>query len=606
MTMKPTLPVYPVPTSARREWVVVGILTLVAAVLRFWAFGRLGLTHFDEGVYALAGLWSLSPKGLASLDPQVIAYAPPGFPILVGVAYTLLGVADSTALLVAEVCGVLTVPVAAWVGRRTFGPGAGAAASAFAAIALAHVAFSRKALTDVPFLLAWLAAVGIGGWFLERPRFGRAVAFGLAVGLAQNLKYHGWLAGAVVAAAAVAGLAVSAEERRPGSVLRTFGLGLFAALVAGGCDWPWFSFVESHGGYASLLRHQQSYMGGTSTWWPYWETQLAQVVALSGGVYWGLLTWATAWLSAAFAANGLGLVAVKSRWELARLRLGLLAGGVAMAAVPDLGWWVGLAWSAWLFTDQRPAPRVLAIWWVALSALTPFYHPYARLWLPLHAAGWLLLAGAVARLGPFSETVLSSPELSKVTRPRVLAQSAAAVACLLFSRAHWVETPPSPLPVRSLFKPTDDLRIAVFDLHNASPLPTDEPVRLRVLGRRSVAFYLALHGKIGFRLLPDEKALLEGPVAEGEWALVDEVQIAEGKPLASRQIGVNRLWAPAASWENRLDPVTLLDVNPLAPFEEPEQVKTVPLVLLAPRVGPVLLPGGPTRARGSGTLGPSR
>ena len=30
----------------------------------------------------------------------------------------------------------------------------------------------------------------------------------------------------------------------------------------------------------------------------------------------------------------------------------------------------------------------------SLSVLTPFYHPYARLWLPLEAFGWLLLGGA--------------------------------------------------------------------------------------------------------------------------------------------------------------------------------------------------------------------
>ena len=118
------------PSSLRREAVIVALMTLVGAVLRFWGPGRLGLNHFDEGIYALAGLWIQSPKGIAGISPEVVAYAPPLFPFLVGLSYTFLGVSDVSAILVSQVCGVLTIPAVAWVGRRTFGPGAGAAAAA--------------------------------------------------------------------------------------------------------------------------------------------------------------------------------------------------------------------------------------------------------------------------------------------------------------------------------------------------------------------------------------------------------------------------------------------------------------------------------------------
>ena len=57
----------------------------------------------------------------------MIPYAPPGFPILVGIAYLLLGVGDHAAIGVSQVAGVLTIPVVGWLGRRTFGPGAGGA-----------------------------------------------------------------------------------------------------------------------------------------------------------------------------------------------------------------------------------------------------------------------------------------------------------------------------------------------------------------------------------------------------------------------------------------------------------------------------------------------
>src|SRR5262245_55343317 len=179
--------------TTRREVLAVVAFTLVGAALRLWGFGRLGLSHFDEGVYALAGTWSLSPGGLSAIDPAVIPYAPPGFPILVGLAYLVLGLSDVSAILVSTVSGTATIPVAAWVGRRAFGPGAGAATAALVSTALAHIAFSRKALTDAPFLLAWLVAIGLGARLLERPVLRRAVAVGIAVGVAQYIKYNGWL-----------------------------------------------------------------------------------------------------------------------------------------------------------------------------------------------------------------------------------------------------------------------------------------------------------------------------------------------------------------------------------------------------------------------------
>src|SRR5262245_10202511 len=88
------------PVDARRESFVVLVLPVLGAIPRFLTFGREGLTHFDEGVYSLAGLWSVRPMGLAGLDPDVIAYAPPGLPLLIGFAYRAVGVSDASALFV--------------------------------------------------------------------------------------------------------------------------------------------------------------------------------------------------------------------------------------------------------------------------------------------------------------------------------------------------------------------------------------------------------------------------------------------------------------------------------------------------------------------------
>ena len=129
-----------------REILVVLALTVVGAVLRLWSPGRLGLVHFDEGIYALAGLWVFSPRGLQDFDPTAVAYAPPGFPILEGISYLGLGVGDFSAILVSIVAGTLTIPAAAWVARRTFGAGAGGAAAALRrTVGSAHCFFADGA-----------------------------------------------------------------------------------------------------------------------------------------------------------------------------------------------------------------------------------------------------------------------------------------------------------------------------------------------------------------------------------------------------------------------------------------------------------------------------
>ncbi|HMB04309.1 MAG TPA: glycosyltransferase family 39 protein [Isosphaeraceae bacterium] len=236
--MVPSLP------PARPRFLLVVILTILGGVLRFKSFGQLGLSHSDEGIYALAGAWAIAPGGLSALDPMVIPYAPPVFPILVGLSYGLFGISDGSAIVVSILCGVATIPVVAWLAWHTFGAGVDTTGAALAALALAHIALSRKALNDAPFLLAWLVAIGLGGRFLEGPRFGRALALGLAVGIAQNLKYNGWLAGSLVVLTALFGLAVRREGPTRGATLRTFGWGGCAALVAALLYRPWFEFVE--------------------------------------------------------------------------------------------------------------------------------------------------------------------------------------------------------------------------------------------------------------------------------------------------------------------------------------------------------------------------
>ena len=93
---------------------------------------------------------------------MIIPYAPPAFPFLVGVSYAILGVSDLSAIAVSILGGNPHDPRRG-VGRmadvRTAG---GSRRGGVRGPLGAHVAFSRMALTDVSFLLAWLVAIGIG------------------------------------------------------------------------------------------------------------------------------------------------------------------------------------------------------------------------------------------------------------------------------------------------------------------------------------------------------------------------------------------------------------------------------------------------------------
>ena len=561
--LKPTKPTIAIDPMVSREWMIVGVLTVIGALVRFQGFGHLGLTHFDEGIYAFSGLWAVTPNGL---DPQVVAYAPPGFPILVGLSYTIFGVADFSAILASIACGVLTIPTVAWVGRRTFGAGAGAATASFAALSLPHIAFSRKALTDSPFLLCWLFAFGIGGWFLEKPRLGRAVLLGLCVGLAENFKYNGWIAGVIVALAGIFGLFAAGSNRNRRYVVETFGFGLVAALVSVLCYYPWFAYVERHGGYASLLQHQRSYLGPSGTWLTYLRQQLAQMIALSGGIGWGLLTWTVAWLVVALIVFNKVVWLSMSRWNRARLRVVWLIGLTVTVAVPDLSWWAGLAWVGWLALDPRPTYRMLASLWLILSVMTPFYHPYARLWLPLHAAGWLLLAGVIVHLGPYSQTLLSRWETVRTLPRTLMARMAIASVVVILAVSHWGSQGPRALPLKRFFAPTDDLRDIAARINIHPDLVRNRELVLRVLAGRPLYFYLVLNGANPLRLLEDGSSVLDGPGTAGDLMVWDTLQPLGVSSDQANGINVFSQWQFNRPWSVRLDPVTLLDHAPESVF----------------------------------------
>jgi 4-amino-4-deoxy-L-arabinose transferase-like glycosyltransferase len=483
------------PPSLRREAAIVALMTVIGAILRFWGPGRLGLNHFDEGIYALAGLWIQSPRGIAGISPEVVAYAPPLFPILVGVSYMFLGISDVSAILVSQVCGVLTIPAVAWVGRRTFGPGAGAAAAALCAISGPHIAFSRMALTDSTFLLCWVLAFGFGGRFLERPGLLRAIPFGLMVGLAQNAKYNGYLAGGIVALAGLwAGMVPRGSDPGLKRLGRTIGFGAIAAALAGVVYLPWYRFVEVQpGGYSGLIEHHRGYLTGTSpsAWAEHWRLQMGQSFALSGeltqGLTWGIIAWPLAWIGGLWCAIAGENSAARSRRRQMRDRLGLFLGAAVLGIAPNAGWWIALAMLPWWLASRSVSTQLIACGWLVMAILTPMYHPYSRLWLPLQAFGWIALAGLVR--SPAERGEAASPGTSWSDRLRPIALALAIVAAVVSDAV--IE--PRARSLGSPIGPTDGQKIQVgllaARINTGSPA-NPNPGRLLLLVRPSTIFYL--------------------------------------------------------------------------------------------------------------------
>ncbi len=563
----------PRPDSERtREILVVVAFTLIGGVLRLWSPGRLGLGHFDEGIYALAGLWIASPHGLLGLDPTVIPYAPPGFPILVGLSYIGLGVADLSAILVSVAFGTLTIPAAAWLARRSFGRGAGAAAAAFAALSGSHIAFSRMALADASFLLFWLLAIGLGQRFLERPNPTRAVALGLAVGVAQLFKYNGWLSGVIVASTAALWFPIYPGPGRWRGAAATWGWGCAAVLVAAVVYWPWFHFVEAHGGYGALLAHHRSYLGGWSTWPVQLSLQLGQARALSGG---------PAWLGCGGLAAALGMSIVAGdhgieRRFLPRILVEMLCLGT-VCVVPHLAYWIPLVGiPAVIVYGGGMASKpvwVLGVCWVILSVLTPFYHPYARLWLPLEALGWFFLAGAFVVIRSRVEVAGRRGDRGVDLLPWL------AIPCLVGGGVMAVTGAwPWSQGSRGVLEPSDSLRRA------CRSLLADLPGRVRDLRayvRPPVTFYLGTTGRVALRPQPG----LEGFLEQGSpstWVVLDTAMTRQSGVTAKELDRYLARWVVVDEFPTSLNLPTLLDVDPSA-AGRPMRDRTADLRMLRPR-----------------------
>ncbi len=492
----------------RRAQLLVMIATLVGFCLRIWPIGRLGLNQFDEGIYWISAQWVYRPAGIWSLDPILIAYAPPGYSILIGLLASLTGLSEQTGILVSAIFGSLTIPIVARFGRQIFGLEAGVITAWCVCFAGPHIAFSRTGLTDATFLWVWSIGCLTCLIFLRTPNLGRGLVMGLLVGLTQQTKYYGWLLGAFVVLTWVAGPGWSRSERRPERWLKTGACGLVGAFVAALVVWPWFRFVENHGGYDALLRHQRSYLGGYSVWWSHLRSQAQQASELSGPTWLPFVNilailWSLAWL--------------RSTGERSIREIILRSIVIAIVVWPLLAApaTTGILFLLTLKRNSAAEIRFLAISWITLFLLSPFYHPYARLWLPLEQLHWVILGGLVIQLSHQLDGFRGHKLWPLHNHPGWFAgYSAIFISFLIFG-------PGAPLAGRNsfhhsgLFDPSDSLRLLTGPI--ADRLTPDVPY-LRTLVRPALSN--SLSGLI--RILPQRDLAQFRLVGNSNsWALVD-------------------------------------------------------------------------------------
>ena len=167
-------------------------ILVVAALLRFWGVTRLGLTIWDEGLYAMAGRLLVS-KPLEGLSELRTIAAAPLFSILVGMAQAILGPVDWAGIAVSAAAGTLTVYLVYLLGKRLYGPEPGLLSALFVAVSPYHVMYSRMGLTETTFVLFALLTVFFFTQAMDHGSLRAYVLGGTAAGLMLNTKYSGLL-----------------------------------------------------------------------------------------------------------------------------------------------------------------------------------------------------------------------------------------------------------------------------------------------------------------------------------------------------------------------------------------------------------------------------
>ena len=350
-------------------------------LLRAWHFSSLGLTQFDEGVYAISGFWSQVAPHAHALYPWQRYFAPPGYFGLIGIAYWLAGGASDVAAIVPNLLlGSATPVLVWWIGERWFGRSCGLFAALLAATSEFNIVFSRTALADTAFTFFFLLSLALIAIYLEGGRLRIGIAAGLSVGATWNFKYHGWMP------LAIAALALLLDSIRHRSVSR-LGTRFFQWILVSGvavvCFLPWLIYVNSlPGGYVAVERFHSQFVD--FHWTANFVRQAQMVLWFDGWL--SRLSPATCFLLAILVSKERN--AIRSQrviWGFVALLVsGISIGGVGTAAL------LAIPGSVIAWRSRTLLGMMVACTFAVLTLATPLYTPYARLLLPWIASSEFL------------------------------------------------------------------------------------------------------------------------------------------------------------------------------------------------------------------------
>ncbi|WP_145263404.1 glycosyltransferase family 39 protein [Planctomycetes bacterium Pan216] len=475
------------------------LAVLAGFALRVYGIWEVGLSHFDEGIYAISGLWPWTDRFEANQG----FYSPPIHPINVGLAMLALGGPSDTAVLLPSLLfGTLLIPLVWWIGRSWWEPRIGVLAAWLVAVDGLQVSFSRTGLTDPTFTFAALLALYLCRWALDAnpakglgPTLFRVLIAGSAIGVAWNVKYNGLLP-VVLSFGFIPG---EHWKRRAVSLA-------LIALFATATYLPWAAMFHVEHGYGSLMEHQRGYVQG-----------LAAIPRNLLAASHGIRSLALAWPPLVIVVAGVGLPLISGSWR-STLPWGVLVGGLAalaLAWVPTVTLVVLACVGIWGMATRLD--RIAFCWIQVLILIIPsLYTPYLRLWLPTDALHMLLAAVGFVHIVDTLPTRFAAP------RNRLAASLATGIGGVASLLALVVALSTSFLPERAV-----GYRSAARSMASALKDSNRAPVGLV---RPPLVFYLALDGMSVGRLAGESLGAISG----NQWLLVDRA--VEDSPDFEREL----------------------------------------------------------------------
>ena len=304
------------------------------------------------------------------------------------------------------------------------------------------------------------------------------------------------------------------------------------------------------------MRHQRSYLGNWQSWWPHLRAQANQAALLSGpGWLAGYNVLAVLCVSGIFRASPQARLLTQS---LKAVGVSLMVWSLLAAPL--------LTGILFFLTDRRTRwmpTRFLSVAWVVMFGLSPFYHPYARLWLPLEQLHWLLLGGLSVQIA--DHPLWTFPD------------------GILSNRCHWISLlfsglvvgsflgvgPGAPLAMSNsfdhagLFDPSDSLRTVASEI---STRIRPDARGLRVLVRPAFMNYLPVSAAIYPQRNLDQ---LRAENTTQDWAIVDSTlitgELTGGNPgvLLRHVAPILGKWEIVAEFPAATTLPTALDLDPM-------------------------------------------